>query len=154
MAKKKKNPRKLGLQRQRQSVRYILRHPEIYGIEAELGDRPNKQGTITLRSPRIEVAGVAHFQGDFFSVEYAKDKDGKPLKAGWDIVTMPGMDDFPIWLIQVKSHPSFQMSQNIKYVTILFNFKVPPCVKKELHIWHPNKAVPERIDLNASKDNK
>lgn len=126
--KKGKKSRRKGTTNQAKSKQYILKHPEIYGIDVE---GVNKSGT--LQSNRVHSMINSAFPTPF-----------KDLFAMWDIVTMPdGSVPFqPIYLVQVKSKSITQ-----EYLNILAAFETPEFVKKEIHVWKDGMAEPKIYKL-------
>ncbi len=145
-----KKSRKKGTNNQAKSKQYILKHPEIYGIDV---DSINKSGT--LQSNRVHSMINSAFPTPF-----------KDLFAMWDIITMPihanDMNSIPdgrvdinvegkgtfgimtvipneqcIYLVQVKSKSITQ-----EYLNTLAAFETPFYVKKEIHVWNDNDAEP------------
>ncbi len=119
------NARQRGLASQRKSVKWMLEHPEKYGIIPN----PLQEKERTLRSCRIFNVGVGTYSGDLFE--------------RFDIIAMPDSDEFTIWLIQVKSN-SFGLNRtaDLVYFTDLLEFKTPTAVRKELHIWKTRAKEP------------
>jgi len=131
--KKGKKSRKKGTTNQAKSKQYILKHPEIYGIEVE---GVNKSGM--LQSNRVHSMINSAYPTPF-----------KDLFTKWDIITMPEefpMEDFRattcIHLIQVKSRDITQQE------LLEFNaWKTPFYVRKEIHVWKDGMAEPKIYKL-------
>lgn len=152
--KKGKKSRKKGTTNQAKSKQYILKHPEIYGIEVE---GVNKSGM--LQSNRVHSMINSAYPTPF-----------KDLFGIWDIITMPihadNMNSFPdgrvdvrvgdadfgictvipheecIYLVQVKSRDITQQE------LLEFNaWKTPFYVKKEIHVWKDGMAEPKIYKL-------
>lgn len=70
-----------------------------------------------------------HFHGDIFDL--------------FDIQTMPDSNEYPVYLIQVKSG-SFKLSntKDLIYYNDLCEFTTPDSIKKELHIWQKGAKLP------------
>lgn len=126
------NPRQIGLKNQKRSVQFILRNEHKYGLSSER--QFLKSGKCVLSSDRIHNVGVGHFQGDLFG--------------RFDIMTMPYGNEYPIYLVQVKSK-SFSLSKtaDLDYFNELSSFQVPDGVIKELHIWQDHLQTPKIITL-------
>lgn len=121
--------RKKGTNNQAKSKQYILKHPEIYGIDVE---GVNKSGM--LQSNRVHSMINSAYPTPF-----------KDLFAMWDIITMPdGSAPFqPAYLIQVKSKTVTQ-----EYLNTLASFATPEYVKREIHVWKDGMAEPIIYKLN------
>lgn len=146
--KKGKKSRKKGTTNQAKSKQYILKHPEIYGIDVE---GVNKSGM--LQSNRVHSMINSAYPTPF-----------KDLFTKWDIITMPSThsDRYPdkderkmllqygevlidfnyIYLVQVKSRDITQQE------LLEFNaWKTPFYVRKEIHVWKDGMAEPKIYKL-------
>jgi len=126
--KKGKKSRKKGTTNQAKSKQYILKHPEIYGIDVE---GVNKSGM--LQSNRVHSMINSAYPTPF-----------KDLFTKWDIITMPnGEAPFqPIYLVQVKSRDITQQE------LLEFNaWQTPEYVNKEIHVWKDGMAEPKIYKL-------
>lgn len=134
--KKGKKSRKKGTTNQAKSKQYILKHPEIYGIDVE---GVNKSGM--LQSNRVHSMINSAYPTPF-----------KDLFTKWDIITMPENSMFNpiggdhvtqcIYLVQVKSRDITQQE------LLEFNaWKTPFYVRKEIHVWKDGMAEPKIYKL-------
>lgn len=121
------NPRQIGLMNQRKTVKFVLENFYKYGVIPQISY--DKKGKKTLFSPRVYNVGVGHFHGDIFDL--------------FDIQTMPDSNEYPVYLIQVKSG-SFKLSntKDLIYYNDLCEFTTPDSIKKELHIWQKGAKLP------------
>lgn len=166
-----------GNQSQLKSVKWILGHPEKYGVVHKqiewLGEKGKRQV-----EPETEYIfnrlgdGSIKYLKDLFSTTYDFEekindkgiKYKKPLRAGFDIISIPNKNEFVydskgnlidnIWpdcyLIQVKTNYNHKTLANQLYVQALRDIVVPPYFKKELHIWSTKDSsnIPDIINLD------
>lgn len=167
-----------GNQSQLKSVKYILGHPEKYGVVHKqiswLGEKGGRQS-----EPETEYIfnrlgdGSIKYLKDLFSFTYGfenkiNDKNityQKPLRAGFDIMSIPNQvkvwfeeeftdelkkEDYPSYLIQVKTNYDYKSISNQEYVQALREIQVPAYFKKELHIWYTKDSsnIPDVINLD------
>lgn len=112
----------MGLQNEDKSVQYILDHPEKYGCVDRSHIHMTPRGT--------------KYIPDLFCIYY--EENGKKEKAGWDIMVIPDASlESNTYLIQVKSNHLPKST----YLSKLINFKTPPYITKELHIWKNGELI-------------
>lgn len=162
-----------GNQSQLKSVKWILGHPEKYGVVHKqiewLGEKGKRQV-----EPETEYIfnrlgdGSIKYLKDLFSTTYDFEekindkgiKYKKPLRAGFDIMSIPNqncdLDNrdllayYSSYLIQVKTNYNHKTLANQLYVQALRDIVVPPYFKKELHIWSTKDSsnIPDIINLD------